>query len=984
MPATPDRQSRFVGCLLGGAIGDALGYPIEFYDEERIERYYGVNGIRNLPNPALISDDTQMTLFTAAGQLYGLAQHRPANAADIFLAYREWLGTQGDTSRMDDPAKPKLSIYRRKELHALRAPGNTCLEAIRTSLHGGTPEFPVNHSKGCGGIMRVAPIGLAGAAGADAAYAVRLAAEAAALTHGHQMGFLSAALFAAMIQEIIQPKSANLPFPQVLQTAIDTFHGQFTQFKETAKLCRFTETAIAMAQNESIDSLDGIHYLGEGWVGEEALYIAVFAAVRHEYNFAAAIRCAVNHKGDSDSTGAIAGNLLGARLGVEAVIAAFPIDHLELADLIRDLALELEQASRPAPTKTVPEYTIGSVVFGDWTITEELGAGAFGSVYRLEKEGYGFKTTSALKVIRVPQSPSEYRSIRDESMDDRSTTSYFRGIVDDILKEIAVLHQLKGHPGIVSYEDHRIVEHTESVGWDIQIRMELLTPLSDYQRSNTMSHQDILNLALQLTEALDYCQKKNLIHRDIKPENIFVSDSGRFKLGDFGIARTVEQSGGMSKKGTEIYMAPEVYLGKPYNGSVDLYSLGLVLYRLCNNNRLPFFPSFPQPVTYKDRETALHRRMKGQCLPRPANATPHLWQIIRKACAYRPEDRYQTAAEMLQDLRNPSPERQTQPVERPREITREQPSAFPDGPEGYVREEPVAWQGAVPVYLYRHHLPAEIAERLRQTVPVGVGKAEIWVTHRFPLMQLPLTVTVEGGAVLRFSGQDSKHLLSKLIPSGGHIVVRCVFPALPGYVEEITVHLTESKAKQLQYGQLDGVTNLVYVHNTNGKSCCLFNEIEKFSPVSGVFTSFAAGNCFYPIRSELFRPRILWITSAIANQAVRLPVQIPRKGFLNIPALVKTGEPNVPLATTCLLVPVKVNGRMDLVPVGICYQIKLEVPSSTCAIWDRSADLVYWADTVPNAQNGRYFVSPAKQPQLETPAASMSMANPFLRFLSPK
>ena len=298
------------------------------------------------------------------------------------------------------------------------------------------------------------------------------------------------------------------------------------------------------------------------------------------------------------------------------------------------------------------EYTAGVAVFGDWTIVRLLGEGSFGAVYEVERSDYGITTRSALKVIRVPHSPSDLKAALSEGMDERSVTTYFQGMVDEIVKEIAVMATLKGHSNIVSCEDYQVIPHAGEIGWDILIRMELLTSLQDYEMSHPMDEATVRRLAMDLSSALVFCQKKGLIHRDIKPENIFVSESGQFKLGDFGVARTAEKTSGMSKKGTESYMAPEVYLAKPYGSSVDLYSLGLVLYKLLNNGRLPFQPAWPNPISFADRENALTRRMQGETLPDPVNASPGFAAVIRKACAYDPKARYRTAAEMLQALQD--------------------------------------------------------------------------------------------------------------------------------------------------------------------------------------------------------------------------------------------------------------------------------------------------------------------------------------------
>jgi outer membrane protein OmpA-like peptidoglycan-associated protein len=154
-----------------------------------------------------------------------------------------------------------------------------------------------------------------------------------------------------------------------------------------------------------------------------------------------------------------------------------------------------------------------------------------------------------------------------------------------------------------------------------------------------------------MCKALEVCQRFNIVHRDIKPENIFVSDIGDFKLGDFGIARTVEKtSSGLSKKGTYTYMAPEVYRGEAYNSSIDMYSLGLVLYRLLNNNRTPFFPAYPNAISHNDREKAIIERMSGAQMPAPQNADGRLAEIVLKACSYDPRNRFSSPMQMREEL----------------------------------------------------------------------------------------------------------------------------------------------------------------------------------------------------------------------------------------------------------------------------------------------------------------------------------------------
>ena len=290
-------------------------------------------------------------------------------------------------------------------------------------------------------------------------------------------------------------------------------------------------------------------------------------------------------------------------------------------------------------------------IFGKWHIVRELGEGSFGKVFEIERRDFGGTYKAALKAITIPQSQSEVKDILASGMDEQSVTSYFRGFVEEMIAEFVLMSKLKGHSNIVSYEDHDVIQHAEGIGWDIFIRMELLTPLLDYTRKSDLSRSDVIKLGIDICKALEVCRKNNIIHRDIKPQNIFISDLGDFKLGDFGIARTVEKTmGGLSKKGTYHYMAPEVYKGEAYGASVDIYSLGIVLYRFMNNNRLPFFPPFPSPIKFSDSDAALARRMKGETIPAPANADEALSRVILKACAYSPKDRYLSPSDMRRDL----------------------------------------------------------------------------------------------------------------------------------------------------------------------------------------------------------------------------------------------------------------------------------------------------------------------------------------------
>ena len=290
-------------------------------------------------------------------------------------------------------------------------------------------------------------------------------------------------------------------------------------------------------------------------------------------------------------------------------------------------------------------------VFGKWYITKQLGAGSYGKVFEIQRTDAldGTIYRGALKAITIPSSPEELQSVLDEDgLDRQGASSYFRETVVALNREIALMNKVKGHSNIVSYEDHDVIEHTDGIGWDILIRMELLTPISQYfKQFDTIPRQAVLRLGIDLCRALEVCEKYSIIHRDIKPANIFISDTGDFKLGDFGVARTASASTGASTfAGTVNYMAPEVFRREKYTASVDTYSLGLVMYQLLNANRMPFYPPYPQPLTALAKERAHDRRLAGETLPDPVNASGPLADILRKACAPAPADRFASPTEM--------------------------------------------------------------------------------------------------------------------------------------------------------------------------------------------------------------------------------------------------------------------------------------------------------------------------------------------------
>ena len=287
----------------------------------------------------------------------------------------------------------------------------------------------------------------------------------------------------------------------------------------------------------------------------------------------------------------------------------------------------------------------------EWKIVEKIGEGSFGKVYKARRTEQGKTFYSAIKVITIPSNAGELSSVRSENPDEQSVKEYFYSLVEECIQEVNTMEYFRGNSHVVSVEDYKVMEYLDDIGWDIYIRMEYLTSFLDYCAGRALTEEDVIHLGIDLCKALEYCQCQNIIHRDIKPETIFVSRFGEFKLGDFGIARELDRTmSGLSKKGTFSYMAPEMYRGETYDARVDIYSLGIVLYKLRNHNRLPFISLKKQLITYRDKEEALNRRMAGEKLPVPAEAGEAFAEVILKACAYDRHDRYESAEEFRMAL----------------------------------------------------------------------------------------------------------------------------------------------------------------------------------------------------------------------------------------------------------------------------------------------------------------------------------------------
>ena len=286
----------------------------------------------------------------------------------------------------------------------------------------------------------------------------------------------------------------------------------------------------------------------------------------------------------------------------------------------------------------------------DWKIVREIGSGSYGKVYEIHRQNGIYLERAALKVIRIPQNQADLEQLRMDGIQPEATEAYLERHVEEIRNEIGLMQRLIGHSNIVSYEDYLIRKRTPYVGWDILIRMELLTALPAWLSSHTMSEQEVIRLGLDISRALIVCHEAGIIHRDIKPQNIFLNERGDFKLGDFGVSRAMPGSGSvLSFKGTISYMAPETFAMRSVDARSDLYSLALVLYRILNGGRVPFLDS--TGFTPAQQEAAQRRRLMGEPLPAPERGSPMLCRVLSIALAANPEVRYQTAEQFHRALK---------------------------------------------------------------------------------------------------------------------------------------------------------------------------------------------------------------------------------------------------------------------------------------------------------------------------------------------
>ena len=288
--------------------------------------------------------------------------------------------------------------------------------------------------------------------------------------------------------------------------------------------------------------------------------------------------------------------------------------------------------------------------WGNWQLVRKIGDGAYGTVYEAEQTDGSIKARSAVKIITIPSDSTEEEKLLSSLHTPEAVSAYLKNTTDRLGAEVQAMYDLQGEAGIVSIQDH-CIRMSDPMHWQIFIRMELLTDFATYQMMHRMDEKECIRLGIEICKALEKCETRHILHRDVKPENIFVTATGAFKLGDFGVAQHFDLPGAEGKsQGTPVYMAPEAVRGETYDNRSDLYSLGMVLYRLMNDNAEPFLGHGNGIVSPKLRKEAMKRRLGGEALPTPANASPAFAQVILKSCAFQPDERYASASEMRKAL----------------------------------------------------------------------------------------------------------------------------------------------------------------------------------------------------------------------------------------------------------------------------------------------------------------------------------------------
>ena len=327
----------------------------------------------------------------------------------------------------------------------------------------------------------------------------------------------------------------------------------------------------------------------------------------------------------------------------------------------------------------------------NWEAVGVIGQGSFGIVYRAKRTIGQHTEQAAVKHISMPRTQAELKAICSElgTRDERTVNEYLNNSLQDMLGEYFQMKTFLGHPNIVACQDIQQIPKPNGLGYDVYIWMELLDSLSDRVMDGRMDRNETIRMGMDICRALSLLKANGIVHRDISPQNIFVNSRGDYKLGDFGSARGIKGTSTiLTMKGKFSYAAPEVMKGEPASFNSDLYSLGLVMYRLMNRNRHPFIQE-GDITSARGIEESNYRRLGGESLPIPVDTDEELGRIILKACAFEPRNRWQTPEEMYNALAGLSEGTVIKPfpVEPPQAVAPAAPEPQPAPPKPSAKKK---------------------------------------------------------------------------------------------------------------------------------------------------------------------------------------------------------------------------------------------------------------------------------------------------------
>lgn len=285
-----------------------------------------------------------------------------------------------------------------------------------------------------------------------------------------------------------------------------------------------------------------------------------------------------------------------------------------------------------------------------WIVEEKIGDGSYGEAYKITKNEFGIEKQAVLRHIKVPHSQTSVKNkMSSSNMTQKEVENHFKAVTEEVLNSIMEISKIDDSR-IAPYLDRKVVKAEDAIRWDIFLRMDKYTNLTDYVKENGITDKFAIKMGVELCKLFEKCNTGNLVHCNVKPENIFIDDKGNFYLGDFAIASSSIKTVGPSKLGNMLFMAPEIYRNEPFLPNVDTYSLGLVLYRLFNNNRDPFMPAYPAPIDQNDVEMSRLARFRNEEIVPPVNAQGRIAEIILKAISYDTAARYKSPVLMRIEL----------------------------------------------------------------------------------------------------------------------------------------------------------------------------------------------------------------------------------------------------------------------------------------------------------------------------------------------